>query len=49
LPAALAEAGYERGHLIAHATGQPPCIEAMKAVAAHKIDLFGAAGKASLY
>jgi fructose-bisphosphate aldolase, class II len=28
---------------------QPPCIEAMKAVAAHKIDLFGAAGKASLY
>jgi fructose-bisphosphate aldolase class II len=30
-------------------TIQPPCIEAMKAVAAHKIDLFGAAGKASLY
>lgn len=28
---------------------QPPCVEAMKAVAAHKIDLFGAAGKASLY
>jgi len=30
-------------------TIQPPCIEAMKAVAAHKIDLFGAVGKASLY
>ncbi len=30
-------------------TIQPPCIDAMKAVAAHKIDLFGAAGKASLY
>lgn len=30
-------------------TIQPPCIEAMKAVAAHKIDLFGTAGKASLY
>lgn len=30
-------------------TIQPPCIEAVKAVAAHKIDLFGAAGKASLY
>jgi fructose-bisphosphate aldolase class II len=30
-------------------TIQPPCIEAMKAVAGHKIDLFGAAGKASLY
>jgi fructose-bisphosphate aldolase, class II len=30
-------------------TIQPPCIEAMKAVAAHKIDLFDAAGKASLY
>jgi fructose-bisphosphate aldolase, class II len=30
-------------------TIQPPCIEAMKAVAAHKIELFGAAGKASLY
>jgi fructose-bisphosphate aldolase, class II len=28
---------------------QPPCIEAMKAVAGHKIDLFGAAGKAALY
>jgi fructose-bisphosphate aldolase, class II len=28
---------------------QPPCIEAMKVVAAHKIDLFDAAGKASLY
>ncbi len=28
---------------------QPPCIEAMKAVAAHKIDLFEATGKASLY
>jgi fructose-bisphosphate aldolase, class II len=28
---------------------QPPCIEAMKAVAAHKIDLFGTAGKAFLY
>jgi fructose-bisphosphate aldolase class II len=30
-------------------TIQPPCIEAMKAVAAHKIDLFGTAGRASLY
>jgi len=30
-------------------TIQPPCIAAMKAVAAHKIDLFDAAGKASLY
>jgi fructose-bisphosphate aldolase class II len=30
-------------------TIQPPCIEAMKAVAAHKIDLFGTAGKAFLY
>ncbi|MEU4228640.1 ketose-bisphosphate aldolase [Nonomuraea sp. NPDC026600] len=28
---------------------QPPCIEAMKVVAAQKIDLFEAAGKASLY
>jgi fructose-bisphosphate aldolase class II len=28
---------------------QPPCIEAMKAVAGHKIDLFEATGKASLY
>ena len=27
----------------------PPCIEAMKKVAIHKIDLFGAAGKAALY
>ena len=30
-------------------TIQPPCIEAMKAVAGHKIDLFDAAGRASLY
>ena len=30
-------------------TIQPPCIEAMKAVAGHKIDLFGAAGRAALY
>jgi fructose-bisphosphate aldolase class II len=30
-------------------TIQPPCIEAMKAVAGQKIDLFGAAGKAPLY
>src|SRR2546421_354100 len=30
-------------------TIQPPCIEAMKAVAGHKIDLFGAAGEASPY
>jgi fructose-bisphosphate aldolase, class II len=30
-------------------TIQPPCIEAMKAVAGQKIDLFGTAGKASLY
>lgn len=28
---------------------QPPCLEAMKVVAAHKIELFDAAGKASLY
>lgn len=28
---------------------QPPALEAMKAVAAQKIDLFGTAGKASLY
>jgi len=28
---------------------QPACIEAMKAVAAQKIELFGAAGKGSLY
>jgi fructose-bisphosphate aldolase class II len=28
---------------------QPACIDAMKVVAAHKIDLFNAAGKASLY
>ena len=28
---------------------QPACIEAMNCVAAQKIDLFGAAGKASLY
>lgn len=28
---------------------QPPCIAAMKVTAAQKIDLFGAAGKASLY
>lgn len=30
-------------------TIQPPSAEAMKAEAAHKIDLFGAAGKATLY
>jgi fructose-bisphosphate aldolase class II len=30
-------------------TIQPPCIEAMKVVAAQKIDLFGTAGKAALY
>lgn len=30
-------------------TIQPPCIAAMKVTAAQKIDLFGAAGKASLY
>lgn len=30
-------------------TIQPPCIEAMNEVAAHKIDLFDAAGKAKLY
>jgi fructose-bisphosphate aldolase, class II len=30
-------------------TIQPPCIAAMKAVAAQKIDLFDAAGRASLY
>jgi fructose-bisphosphate aldolase class II len=28
---------------------QPACIDALKVVAAHKIELFGAAGKASLY
>ena len=28
---------------------QPPCIDAMKVVAGQKIDLFGSAGKASLY
>lgn len=28
---------------------QPPCVEAMKEVAFQKIDLFQAAGKASLY
>jgi fructose-bisphosphate aldolase class II len=28
---------------------QPACVEAMKVVAAHKIELFGAAGKRSLY
>ena len=27
----------------------PPCIEAMKVVCRHKIDLFNAAGKADLY
>ena len=27
----------------------PPCIEAMKAVAKHKLDLFQTTGKASLY
>lgn len=27
----------------------PPCIEAMKAVARHKLDLFGATGQANLY
>ena len=30
-------------------TIQPPCIEAMQVVAGQKIDLFGTAGKASLY
>jgi fructose-bisphosphate aldolase class II len=30
-------------------TIQPPCIDAMKAVAGHKIDLFGAAGRGALY
>lgn len=30
-------------------TIQPPCVEAMNVVAAHKIDLFDAAGKAALY
>ncbi len=30
-------------------TIQPPCVAAMKEVAGHKIDLFDAAGKASLY
>ena len=37
------------GRLREPLTIQPPCIEAMKAVAGHKIDLFGAAGRASLY
>jgi fructose-bisphosphate aldolase class II len=40
----LADAGLREPNSI-----QPPCIDAMKVVAAHKIDLFEAAGKASLY
>ena len=28
---------------------EPPCIEAMKVVAKHKLDLFQTTGKASLY
>jgi fructose-bisphosphate aldolase, class II len=30
-------------------TIQPPCIEAMKVVAGHKIELFSTAGKGFLY
>ena len=42
---------YDRGDYRAVTPNaiQPPCIEAMNVVAAQKIDLFGAAGKASLY
>ena len=40
----LADAGLREPNTI-----QPPCIAAMKVTAAQKIDLFGAAGKASLY
>jgi fructose-bisphosphate aldolase class II len=40
----LADAGLREPNEI-----QPPCIAAMKVTAAQKIDLFGAAGKASLY
>ena len=40
----LADAGLREPNSI-----QPPCIEAMKVVAAQKIDLFEAAGKAALY
>lgn len=40
----LADEGIREPNVI-----QPPCIESMKKVAAHKIDLFDAAGKATLY
>jgi fructose-bisphosphate aldolase class II len=40
----LADAGLREPNSI-----QPPCIEAMKVTAAHKIALFDAAGKGSLY
>ncbi len=40
----LADTGLREPNTI-----QPPCVDAMKAVAGHKIDLFDAAGKASLY
>ncbi|WP_129667694.1 ketose-bisphosphate aldolase [Phytoactinopolyspora endophytica] len=40
----LADPGHREPNTI-----QPPCIEAMKVTAAHKIALFDAAGKASLY
>lgn len=40
----LADAGLREPNSI-----QPPCTDAMKLVAAHKIDLFDAAGKADLY
>jgi fructose-bisphosphate aldolase class II len=40
----LADAGLREPNSI-----QPPCIAAMKVVAAQKIDLFDSAGRASLY
>ena len=40
----LADAGLREPNTV-----QPPCVAAMKETAAHKIELFDAAGKASLY
>ncbi len=40
----LADKGLREPNMI-----EPPCIEAMQAVAAQKIDLFGCTGKAALY
>lgn len=42
--AVIADAAVREPNVI-----QPPCVAAMNVVAAQKIDLFGAAGKASLY